>query len=116
MPQSKERRKELTRAYKERPLAGGAYVIRNTVTGRQLLAAERDLGACQNRFCFMQATGSCPNCRLARDWAQYGPKAFQLEVLEELEAKDGQDAKDFQEDLALLEALWRDKLGPESLY
>ena len=44
-------------------------------------------------------------------WAQYGPAAFTLEVLEELEQKETQTEREFAEDIAVLRELWAEKLA-----
>lgn len=113
---SNQRKKEILQAYKQRLLTGGTYVITNTATGRQLLLCELDLKGARNRFDFMSKMGSCVNSRLSADWRKYGPQSFAFRVLEELEQKETQTADDFKEDLAVLEELWREKLGAEALY
>lgn len=110
------RKKELIRAYKEKPATGGAYVIENTVTSRKLLLCETDLKGSKNKFDFMSRMGSCPNSRLQKDWRQYGPACFAFTVLEEIEQKETQTLEEFREDLVVLEAIWREKLGEDNLY
>lgn len=112
----KQRRKELLQSYRDRTITGGAYRILNTVTGRQFVDAETDLAGAQNRFVFSQRMNTCTKARLHADWAQYGPEAFTFEILEEIEKKDAQTPQEFAEDLAVLAALWREKLGPDNLY
>ena len=104
----RQRRKELLQSYRDRKITGGAYRITNTVTGRQFIDAETDLAGARNRFVFSQ--------RLHADWAKYGPEAFSFEILEEIEKKDAQTPQEFAEDLTVLAALWRERLGPDNLY
>jgi hypothetical protein len=108
------RRRELSKAYKERRLIGGVYRIVNTQTGKYLLGYAVDIASLRNRFEFALATGSAIDPRLRGDWDQYGPAAFSLEVLEELEKTPEQSQVDFVADLRTLEQLRRaDLVGTE---
>src|SRR5215469_880779 len=100
-------RRELSKAYKERRLIGGIYRIANTQTGKYLLGYAVDIASLRNRFEFALATGSEVDPRLRADWEQYGPTAFSLEVLEELEKTPEQSQADFVADLRTLEQLRR---------
>jgi hypothetical protein len=51
-----------------------------------------------------------PNRALQSDWEADGPDAFQFEVVDLLAPPDAAEY-DPSDDLALLEELWRDKLG-----
>jgi hypothetical protein len=107
-------RKELTLAYKERKVVGGVYQIVNTQNSNFLLASTADLQGAQNRFDFAQKTGSCIHFKLQKDWAEFGPSAFKFEILEELEKKEDQSPKEFQEDLKVLQEMWAEKRSAES--
>ena len=111
-----QRKKELLRAYKERPLSGGVSVITNTVTGRKLLKCEVDLKGSQNRFDFFQMTDCAPQGTMVDDWKQYGAKAFDFTILEELTQKDNQTAEEFREELNLLGEIWKEKMQGQALY
>ena len=106
-----DRRKELIRAYKETPKAFGVYRVRNTVNGKSLVGASRDMRARLNRHEAELSLGIHPNKALLGDWKALGKSAFEFEVLDALEPSDkpGYDPKD---DLDVLEALWLDKLQP----
>ena len=112
----KQKRKEMTAAYREQRAQGGVVAIVCAATGRRLLMSGADLRGMQNRFRFASATGSCVSPRIQADWSRYGADAFSLEVLETLEQKEDQDAAAFRGDVRALEELWREKYAPEELY
>ena len=101
------RRRELSKAYKERRLIGGVYRIINKETGKFLLGYAVDIASTRNRFDFAVTTGSAVDPRLRADWDRYGPAAFRLEVLEELEKPSEQTQADFAADLQTLAQLRR---------
>ena len=105
----KERRRELVRRYKEQPVRGLVYAIENRVTGRRLVLAETNPAGSRNHFAFSQLTGDCPRSELAADWQTYGPQAFALVELEEIEKKPEQELAQFREDLAALRELWQER-------
>ncbi len=106
-----DRRKELTRAYKETPKQFGVYCVRNMVTGKSLVGASRDIRARLNRHLAELKLGIHPNTALLGDWRQLGASAFTFETLDTLEPTDD-DAYDPKDDLAVLEDLWLGKLQP----
>ena len=110
------RRRELAREYKERPVTGGVYSITNRETGQLLLLSGLDLAGYRNRFEFSVATNSCVYAKLLEDWKKYGGTVFDFTVLEELEQKPEQSAKEFREDIVVLEELWREKLADHTFY
>ena len=104
-----EDRKERKRAYLEAPRPMGAFVIRNTVNGKVLLGVSLDLSGILNRHRFQLRHGSHPNRALQADWGEFGEAAFAFEILDELKPKEGQSPAG---ELAVLEALWLEKLRP----
>jgi hypothetical protein len=112
----KQSKKEKMAEYKERKVTGGIYAIKNSVTGKLLLLSTCDLQGSQNRFLFSQKTGSCINIKLQDDYSKYGADAFVFEVLEDLEKKETQTAKEFTEDMKILLELWTEKLKDSMLY
>ncbi len=109
-------KKQKIAQYKARKITGGVFCIRNTQTGKSLLMAERDVKGSQNRFAFSQMTGSCVHMVLQQDWKTYGAQAFAFEVLEELEKKEDQTDREFDQDLQTLLEMWREKFSGEELY
>lgn len=106
-----DRRKELTRAYKERPTPIGVYRVRNTVNGKSLVGAARDVRARLNRHRAELKLGVHPNQTLLRDWRASGEDAFAFETLDTIEPSDAPNY-DPRDDLQVLEALWLEKLQP----
>lgn len=104
------RRRDLSKEYKERKRRGGVYTITNSVNGRYVIGYAVDLASIANRFQFAVSTGAAVDPRLRADWETYGPSAFRLDVLEELEQKPEQTQAQFLEDLQTLERLWRANL------
>ena len=111
-----ERRRDLIRAYKERPVTGGVFAIENARTGRIFLGAETDLAGTRNKFQFSVFTKTTPFHELAADWTADGPEAFTFQVLDEMEQKPDQTPREFREELEALLDLWREKLGDRNLY
>lgn len=111
MNMKNEDKKALTLAYKERKVIGGVYRIVNSKNNNVFLSSTADLQGAQNRFDFSQKTGSCVHFKLQKDWTEFGAAAFQFEVLEELEKKEDQTSKEFQEDIKTLEEMWNEKLN-----
>jgi hypothetical protein len=103
-------RKSLIRAYKETPRPMGVYRIHNTRDDRSLVGRSVDLPAILNRERVALRFGSHPNAALQRDWATLGPDAFVFEVLDTLEAPEGQPDYDPTDDLRVLEEMWVDRL------
>ncbi len=111
-----DRRREISKQYRERKLHGGVYSITNTANGRYLVGHVADLASVRNRFQFAVTTGSAVDPRLREDWQAMGPGAFTFEVLEELEQRPGQTQAEFMDDLTALEILLRAGLDPSKEY
>lgn len=109
-------RKEAVRKYKETPRTMGVLVIRNTSTGKAFIGSSTDVLARLNRHRAALQFGKHPNRELQNDWNTLGADAFELTVLDTLKPSEEQ-ASDPADDLAVLEAMWRDKLAAAgSLY
>jgi hypothetical protein len=115
---SPDRRKELRAQYNERPREAGVYALRNTATGRILVASTPDLGSVRNRLDFARATNahSALDGRLTADVREYGIDAFVLDVLDRLKVTPEMTQADVQADLSALEDLWREKLADALRY
>lgn len=105
-------RKELVRAYKESPRPMGIYRVHNTRSDRSLVGRSVDLPAILNRERMSLRLGVHNNVPLQRDWAELGPDAFVFEVLDTLEAPEGQPDYDPMDDLKVLESMWLERLQP----
>jgi len=89
----------------------GVFRVHNTVADKSLVGVTRDLPSMLNRQRFQLSHGSHPNRPLQEDWNRLGPEAFAFEVLDTLSPPEGPGA-DTDEDLRLLEHLWRGCRGP----
>jgi hypothetical protein len=87
-------------------------------SGRALLAATPDLASLRSRLAFGRSTGSpgVLDRRLLADARRDGVAAFELEVLDTLEAREGLSPTEIAADLAALEALWREKMAGADFY
>ena len=112
----KPSRKELLRAFKAEREVGGVYAIRNRETGRTLIQATATIAKAKSLLDFARITGSCVHPLLADDWKTLGPDAFELEILETLERKDGETEKDFAEEVRALGELWSERIPEEARY
>ena len=55
--------------------------------------------------------GGHPNRALQKDWNEFGPEAFEFQILDTLQIPDQSDY-DPSDDLRVLEELWLEKLSP----
>lgn len=94
-------RKDLIRAYKETVQPAGIYAVRNTVEGKLLLGASRNLPAGLNSQRAQLRFGGHRNRALQADWNRLGEDAFTIEVFEELKPAEG-SREVRQEDLEAL--------------
>lgn len=104
-------KKALAREYKESRRPMGAYQVRNTVNGKLLVGVSVDLPSMLNRHRAQLRMGGHHNRALQKDWAEFGPEAFEFEVLDTLTPPERPDY-DPKDDLRALEELWLDKLSP----
>ncbi len=104
-----QRKRDLKRAYKERPRPAGIYKIENTVDGKLLLGSSLDLDGSLERHRFMLQCESHRNAGLQADWKRLGPDAFAFEILEVVEPSRAPDF-DLDDELTLLELLWIDRI------
>ena len=117
----KSRRKQLTADYKRTHPEAGVYRVVNTKTGRVLLGSSLNLNSVRSKLEFARSTKSpgalaALDHRLTSDIHQYGLDAFALEILEVLDIRSEMTPAEIRNDLATLEALWREKLDPAQLY
>ncbi len=104
-------KKALIREYKETPRPMGVFQVRNTVNGKVFIGTSVNLPAMLNRQQSQLRFGGHPNKQLQKDWAEFGPEAFEFEVLDTLPPPARPDY-DPSNDLRALEELWLDKLSP----
>lgn len=104
-------RRELVRASKETRRPMGVYRVRNIPDDRSLIGISVDLPSILNRERAQLRLGVHPNAALQRDWRLHGPDAFTFEVLDTLTPPEDAGAYDPADDLAVLEAMWIERLG-----
>jgi hypothetical protein len=108
-----DRRKELTRAYKENPPRAGVLQVRNTVNGKIYIVAYHNVDGKINSQRFQLAGGGHANKGLQDDWKAQKPGDFVFEVLEYLTPpSEDASALIIREALSALEKRWLDKLKP----
>jgi len=107
------RRKELRDAYKLAFLPMGIYVIKNKVTGRQLLAQSTNLHAALNRHRLELRLGSHRNPALLADWRLYGEAQFSFDIVEQIEERVEPDFN-YTAELEKCMAIWQKKIPPGS--
>lgn len=104
-------RKALIREYKETQRPMGVYLVRNTVNKKSLVGVSINLPAILNRHRTQLRLGGHPNRALQKDWNEFGPEAFEFQILDTLQIPDQSDY-DPSDDLRVLEELWLEKLSP----
>jgi len=112
------RRRELQDRYRQSGPEAGVYRIVNRRTGKVLLGSSINLASVRAKLDFARSTGliSALDHRLHADARALGPDAFAFETLDRLEPGPDQTGAQIREDLAALEALWRERQDPVSLY
>jgi len=104
-------RAELRRAYKEEPRQSGIFQVKNNRTGKIFLGSSTNLHGPLNRLRFQLSTGCHDNVTLQNDWNEFGPGAFDFEILEVV-MPSADPAFCLEDELTLLEQIWLDKLRP----
>lgn len=81
---SREHRKALIAAYKERKTVAGVYAVICSATGEGWVGQSRSLDAQRNGLWFVLKHGSCRNPELQAAWNAHGEAAFRFEALDPL--------------------------------
>ena len=112
------RRKALRDAYRQAPPEAGVYLIHNSAAGKALLGSTVNLASLHNKLEFARATSTSGvlDHRLRGDADAFGIGVLSIEVLEVLNVTLAMTPAEVLSDLATLESLWREKLGPDRLY
>ena len=115
---SREQRDDLRATYEQRPRQAAVYALRNTATGRVLIASTPDLASLRNRLDFGVQTNSTGvlDRRLVADAKAHGMVSFELEALDTLDEDPTRTDGETAADLAALEAMWREKLADVAQY
>jgi hypothetical protein len=93
----------LTREYKESRRPMSVYQIRNTVNGKLLVGVSVALPSILNRHRAELRMAGHRNRELQKDWVEFGPEAFEFEVLDTLKPPERPDY-DPSGDLRVLES------------
>jgi hypothetical protein len=113
-PRSADRR-ELARRARDAFPAMGVYAIRHLATGRVCVKSSRNVPGAINRLTF-ELRQRCHRDRgLQSLWNAHGAEGVAMEVLE-LVRERNDPAFDYDAELALLEALYRQELSPEAAW
>lgn len=104
-------RSEMKRTYKETPREAGVFQVKNTVEGKILLGSSLNLHGPLNRHRFLLSIGRHLNPRVQEDWDRLGPEAFTFEILEVVKRREDPGFS-VEDELALLEETWLEKLKP----
>ncbi|RKP56838.1 GIY-YIG nuclease family protein [Cohnella endophytica] len=107
---SKEERARLVEQFKEIPIEAAVYQIRNKINGKLLVDSTRNLKTINGRMISLNG-GTETNKELQKEWNEYGPDAFAIEVLEKLKPNDNPFVK-IKDELNKLEQQWIEKLQP----
>jgi hypothetical protein len=95
--------------YLETMTRAGVYAIRNSVTGRALVAGSTNVQGALNRHRFELRQGTHRNRLLTQEWSLHGESSFNFEVLDMVKPHDD-PALDLARELADLVALWRQEI------
>ena len=78
-------RKEAIRAYKERKIPRGIYVVRCTATGKTWVGSSPNLEAARNLVWMQLKMGLHRNVDLQGAWNDHGEATFEFEIAETLD-------------------------------
>ena len=104
-------RRQARREYKDTPRTMGVGCVRNTRSGQMLVVSGPDIPALLNRHRAQLRLQAHRNAELQRDWQAHGEQAFEFTVLDTLKPST-EPGYDPAADLAALEDLWVERLGP----
>jgi len=111
-------RKDILRRYKESHRPTGVFRILNRASGASFIGSSTNVPGLLNRHRFELEMGSHRNKALQADWNQLGEDGFVLETLDLIDPPADDPGWNASDDLAELEAMWRDRIVAEggSLY
>lgn len=111
----KARKKELTDQYKQMKKPMGVFIIRCSKNNKFYVQATPDLKGVMNGA-LVRLQGNFHVCKeLQKEWNEYGPDCFTMEILEQLEYDKDEAKTDYSEELELLRMIWEDKLVKQNL-
>ena len=112
-----QRRAALKSEYRDTPRSAGVYRIVSAPGGRGVLGTSTNLRSIENRVAFAKSTKSLGalDARLKPAIEADGFDSLAFEVLEEFVPAATATPAAVRDELATLEKLWREKLGPAAL-
>jgi hypothetical protein len=102
----------LKQQYLETKIRAGVYAIRNSVTGRAIVAGSTNVQGVLNRHHFELRHGTHRNALLSQEWSQHGETSFSFEVLDVVKPREDLEFNVAHE-LEDLVALWRQEIPCE---
>ncbi len=111
----KSRKKELIAQYKQMKPPMGIFIIRSKVNNKCYIEETQDLKGKMNSARAKLSAGLHPNQELQKEWADFGPENFTIEILAHLEYDKDEAKTDYKEELALLRMIWEEKLANEGV-
>ncbi|HEX5379377.1 MAG TPA: GIY-YIG nuclease family protein [Phenylobacterium sp.] len=105
----KQRRREITNAFKERKVRAGVFSVRCAATGETWVGTSRNLDSQQNSIWFGLRMGSHRNKAMQAAWKAHGEEAFEFAPVEVIELEDV-SAYILNQRLAERLAHWREAL------
>lgn len=110
-----DRKKELKMQYRQMKPKMGIFIVRSKVNNKCFLKVTQDLRGVLNGTKVRLEGGFHPNRELQKEWKEFGPENFTIEILEELEYDKDESKTDYSAELEVLQMLWEEKLAGENL-
>lgn len=110
-----DRKKELKMQYKQMKPPMGIFIIRSKVNNKCFLKTTQDLRGVINGTKVRLEGGFHPNRELQKEWKEFGPENFTIEILENLEYDKDESKTDYSGELEVLQMLWEEKLAGENM-
>lgn len=110
-----DRKKELKMQYKQMKPQMGIFIIRSRVNNKCFLKVTQDLRGVINGTKVRLEGGFHPNRELQKEWKEFGPENFTIEILENLEYDKDESKTDYSAELEVLQMLWEEKLTGENM-
>ena len=104
-------KKDIKKAYKQKPPDMGIYQVKNLASGKIYVGRAMDLNGKLNSERFQLKNGMHMNREMQKDFNELGEEKFAFEVLDRLQPQQGA-GHDLGQELKELEAIWLDKLRP----
>ena len=81
------KRKEIINQYKNLPIEGGIFQIKNIKSGKVFLGSSLNLRGPWNRLKSELTFGGHRNMELQNDWKELGHESFKFEILETIDSE-----------------------------